>query len=129
MIFIGAILIGAIVGFLVPLTITDEIASWLVVAFFCVADAFLTELNIHLSRGAGTHVLTRIVFNFVFGFSILYMGARVGFDLYIVVIIPFAIRLLNNINWLKEHVADVIVDNNNGFASASATDDRMDGWN
>jgi len=122
-IFVGAVLIGAIIGLLTPITITNEVAIWFVVAFFCVVDAFLTELNIYLSRGVGTHVLTRIVFNFIFGFSILYIGARVGFDLYIVVIIPFAIRVLNNINWLKEHVADVLVDRNqNGRVAAQGAE-------
>ncbi len=106
MILVGAILFGAIIAFFLPINVTGDMTNWLIVAFFCVADAFLTELNIYLSRGSGTHILTRILFNFVFGYSILFLGERVGYDLYIVVVIPFAIRLLNNMNWLKEHVAD-----------------------
>jgi small basic protein len=106
MILIGAILLGAVLAFLIPLNVTSDMTNWLIVAFFCVADAFLTELNIYLSHGSGTHIMTRILFNFIFGYSILFLGERVGYDLYIIVAIPFAIRLLNNINWLKEHVAD-----------------------
>lgn len=106
MILVGAILLGAVIAFLVPINVTSELTNWVIVAFFCVADAFLTELNIYLSRRSGTHIMTRILFNFIFGYSILFLGERVGYDLYIVVAIPFAIRLLNNMNWLKEHVAD-----------------------
>lgn len=121
MILVGAILFGAIIAFFAPINVTGDMTNWLIVAFFCVADAFLTELNIYLSHGSGTHIMTRILFNFIFGYLILFLGERVGYDLYIVVAIPFAIRLLNNMNWLKEHVADQLGNGKNRKSSLNAS--------
>lgn len=108
MILLGALLIGALAGLFIPVEIERQYLMWLVVAFFCVADAFLTELNVFLAKKGGTHVLTRILFNLGFGFAILLLGQRLGFELYIVVLIPFAIRILNNLNWLKDHIFELV---------------------
>ena len=111
MILFGAILLGAVLGMLMPVTIAPQYADWLVVSIFCVADAFLTELNLFLRKKQGIHVLTRILFNTVFGGAILLVGERLGYDLYIVALIPFAIRTLNNINHLKEYLTEAIGEN------------------
>ena len=108
MILAGAVILGAIIGLLAPITISAGYLDWLVVAVFCVMDAFLTELNLFLHKKHGTNVLMRILFNAVFGGSILILGRHLGYDLYIIAVIPFAIRTLNNINHLKELLTETI---------------------
>ena len=114
MILIGAFLLGAAVCFLIPFNVGEEYVVWMIVGFFCVADAFFTELNVYLAERGGTHVFTRIIFSLAFAFLILFLGKRSGYDLCIVVLIPFAIRLLNNINQLKDHISDAAA--NGGFS-------------
>lgn len=108
MILIGLILLGALIGLFIPIEIERQYVTWIVVALFCTTDAFLTELNVYLSKKGGTHVLTRIIFNLAFGYLVLTLGHRLGFELYIVVLIPFAIRILNNLNWLKDHIFELV---------------------
>lgn len=110
MILVGAIILGALIGLAVPVSIEHAYMDWLVVAIFCVGDAFLSELNVYLHKKRGTHVLTRIMFNALFGAAILFIGERLGYDLYLVVIIPFAIRTLNNLNHLKDLLSESIAE-------------------
>ncbi len=108
MILIGLMLLGALAALLLPIHIERQFVTWIVVALFCTTDAFLTELNVFLAKKGGTHVLTRIIFNVAFGYSILLLGIGLGYDLYIVVLIPFAIRILNNLNWLKDRLFEMM---------------------
>lgn len=102
MILLGALFLGAVIAFLLPFDIAYQHVSWIVVAIFCVLDAFLCELTIFLAKGKATHVLVRIMINCVFGAGVLFLSAWIGYDLYLVVVIPLAIRILGSAGKIKE---------------------------
>ena len=108
MFFIIAVLVGILMGLLVPYNLTPSMLSYLAVALIAALDSVLGGLLANLHKRFNINVfMIGLVSNAILGIFLTFIGNILGISLSFAVIIVFGVRMFNNMAAIRRLTFDV----------------------
>jgi small basic protein len=99
------VLIGLLIGSFFPLTIPVEYAPFLTVALMAALDSVFGGLRAALEeKFDNTVFITGFFTNALMAAGLVYVGGRLGIDLYLVSILVFGLRIFQNLAIIRRYL-------------------------
>ncbi|MDR1701600.1 MAG: small basic family protein [Sporomusaceae bacterium] len=99
------LIIGLLIGSFFPLTIPVEYASFLSVALMAALDTVFGGMRSALEqRFDNTVFITGFFTNAFLAAGLVYVGGRLGIDLYLVSILVFGLRIFQNLAIIRRYL-------------------------
>lgn len=97
LITVVAILIGMVFGLIAPFVIPPAYSVYVAIAILAALDSVLGSISAYLNKNFDmTIFLTGFFGNALLAAFIIFLGERLGLDLYIAVVVVFGTRLFQN---------------------------------
>lgn len=107
MFFVVAVLIGVLLGLLVPYNLNASMLSYLAVALIAALDSVLGGLLANLNKQFNINVfMIGLVSNAILGILLTFIGNLLGISLSFAVIIVFGVRMFNNMATIRRLTFD-----------------------
>lgn len=101
---IVGILLGLLIGTFLPVSMPMEYAKYLSVALLASLDSVFGGLRAGLERKFDTMVfMTGFFTNALLAAGLVYIGERIGIDLYYVALLAFGLRVFQNLAIIRHH--------------------------
>lgn len=108
MFFIIAVLVGVLMGLLIPYNLTPSMLSYLAVALIAALDSVLGGLLANLHKKFNINVfIIGLVSNAILGIFLTFIGNILGISLSFAVIIVFGVRMFNNMATIRRLTFDI----------------------
>lgn len=108
MFFIIAVLVGILMGLLIPYNLTPSMLSYLAVALIAALDSVFGGLLANLHKRFNINVfMTGLVSNAILGIFLTFIGNILGISLSFAVIIVFGVRMFNNMAAIRRLTFDI----------------------
>lgn len=101
-------LLGLLIGFLVGLqfsfTVPAELSRYTAVGILAALDAVFGAIRAELNGSYDNKVfLSGLLFNSLLAAALVFVGDRLGVDLFIAAVVAFGVRLFNNLAIIRRH--------------------------
>ncbi|MBQ2932166.1 MAG: small basic family protein [Clostridia bacterium] len=108
MFFIVAVLVGILLGILIPYDLSPSMLSYIAVALIAALDSVLGGLlaNIHKRFNINVFIIG-LVSNAILGIFLTFIGNILGISLSFAVIIVFGVRMFNNMATIRRLTFDI----------------------
>ncbi len=108
MFFVIAVLVGVLMGLLIPYNLTPSMLSYLAVALIAALDSVLGGLLANLHKRFNINVfLIGLISNAILGIFLTFIGNILGISLSFAVIIVFGVRMFNNMATIRRLTFDI----------------------
>lgn len=102
MIAILGILIGIFIGWLLPFSVPPAYARYVSVAFLAGLDSVIGAVRADIEDKYDVLVfVSGFVTNALLAGALVYMGTRLGVDLYLAALVTFGVRIFENLAWIR----------------------------
>ena len=107
MFFVIAVLVGVLMGLLIPYNLNASMLSYLAVALIAALDSVLGGLFAYLNKRFNINVfMIGLVSNAILGIVLTFIGNILGISLSFAVIIVFGVRMFNNMAAIRRQTFD-----------------------
>ncbi len=107
MFFIIAVLVGVLLGILIPYNLNSSMLSYVAVALIAALDSVLGGLLANLNKRFNINVfMIGLVSNAILGIFLTFIGNILGISLSFAVIIVFGVRMFNNMASIRRLTFD-----------------------
>ena len=97
LIAIICLIIGGLLGFFVNINVTAVASVYIAIAIFACFDSIMGGLVAYTNKKFDLLVfLTGFFSNALLSIAIIYLGTKLGIDLYVAIVIVFSIRIFQN---------------------------------
>lgn len=108
MFFIVAVLVGILLGLLIPYNLSPSMLSYLAVALVAALDSVLGGLLANIHKRFNINVfMIGLVSNAILGIFLTFIGNILGISLSFAVIIVFGVRMFNNMATIRRLTFDI----------------------
>ncbi len=108
MFFIIAVLVGILMGLLIPYNLSPSMLSYLAVALVAALDSVLGGLLANIHKRFNINVfMIGLVSNAILGIFLTFIGNILGISLSFAVIIVFGVRMFNNMATIRRLTFDI----------------------
>ena len=108
MFFIVAVLVGILMGLLIPYNLSPSMLSYLAVALVAALDSVLGGLLANIHKRFNINVfMIGLVSNAILGIFLTFIGNILGISLSFAVIIVFGVRMFNNMATIRRLTFDI----------------------
>lgn len=108
MYFVIAVLLGILLGILVPYNLSSNTLPYVAVAIIAALDSVFGGLSANLNKRFDMNVFMMGLFsNAVLAVLLTYMGNLLGISLYFAVIVVFGVRIFNNLATIRRMTFDI----------------------
>ena len=99
------VMVGLLIGTFFPLTIPVEYAPFLTVALMAALDSVFGGLRAALEeKFDNTVFITGFFSNALMAAGLVYIGGRLGIDLYLVALLVFGLRIFQNLATIRRYL-------------------------
>lgn len=108
MFFIVAVLVGILLGILIPYNLSPSMLSYIAVALIAALDSVLGGLLANIHKRFNINVfMIGLVSNAILGIFLTFIGNILGISLSFAVIIVFGVRMFNNMATIRRLTFDI----------------------
>ena len=108
MFFIVAVLVGILLGILIPYDLSPSMLSYIAVALIAALDSVLGGLLANIHKRFNINVfMIGLVSNAILGIFLTFIGNILGISLSFAVIIVFGVRMFNNMATIRRLTFDI----------------------
>ncbi len=108
MIFVAAVVLGILLGILIPYNLTSSTLPYVAVAIVAALDSVFGGLVANLNKKFNMNIfLTGLVSNAILAVAITFMGNMLGISLNFAAIVVFGVRIFNNMASIRRITTDI----------------------
>lgn len=102
MIALLGILVGIFIGYLLPFSVPPALARYVSVAFLAGLDSVIGAVRADIEEKYDVLVfVSGFVSNAILAALLVYMGTRLGVDMYLAALVTFGVRIFENLAWIR----------------------------
>ena len=91
------LVIGGLLGFFLNIPVTTEASVYIAIAIFAALDSIMGGIVAYLNKKFDLAIFISGFFsNAIFSIAIIFMGTKLGIDLYMGIVIVFTMRIFQN---------------------------------
>ncbi len=108
MIFIAAVIVGILLGIVIPYNLTSATLPYVAVAIVAALDSVFGGLVANFNKKFNMNIfITGLVSNAILAVIITFMGNLLGISLYFAAIVVFGVRIFNNMASIRRITTDI----------------------
>ena len=108
MIFIIAVILGVMLGIIVPYNLTSSTLPYVAVAIIAALDSVFGGLAANFNKKFNMNVfMTGLISNAILAVLLTYMGDLLGINLFFAAIVVFGVRMFNNMAAMRRLTLDI----------------------
>ena len=97
------LIIGIIIGTLLPLEVLSVSNQVLTILVICATDALFCGLYAKIEKRFNALLFTfELILNLLIAFAIVYFGVIMGYDLFMAIAIIFGVRIFHNLSTINQ---------------------------
>lgn len=102
MVALIGIIVGIFIGYLLPIHVPPEYARYVSVAFLAGLDSVIGAVRANIEEKYDFLVfVSGFVTNALLAALMVFMGTRLGVDLYLAALVTFGVRIFENLGWIR----------------------------
>ncbi|WP_371381735.1 small basic family protein [Sporomusa aerivorans] len=102
---VAGLLVGLIIGMVFPITVPAQYAKFLSISLLASLDSVFGGLRAVLNSQFDNSVfITGFFTNALLAAALVYVGERIGIDLYYVALLAFGLRVFQNLAIIRRHI-------------------------
>lgn len=108
MIFVAAVVLGIVLGIIIPYNLTSDTLPYVAVAIVAALDSVFGGLVANNSKKFNMSIfIMGLISNAILAVLITWMGNLLGIDLYFAAIVVFGVRIFNNMATMRRQTLDI----------------------
>ncbi len=101
---LAGLLLGVLLGLVLQVSVSFELARYSAVAILAALDSVLGAVRAELDGTFSDRIfLSGFVTNALVAVLLTFVGDRLGIDLYLVALVAFGLRIFNNVALIRRH--------------------------
>ena len=96
------ILVGGLLGYFLNINVTSEASVYIAIAIFASFDSIMGGIVANFNKKFDLFIfVSGFFFNSILAAGIIYLGVKLGLDLYTAVVVVFSIRIFQNFGIIR----------------------------
>lgn len=101
---LAGLLLGVLLGLVLQVSVSFELARYSAVAILAAFDSVLGAIRAELDGSFNDRIfLSGFIVNALVAVLLTFLGDQLGLDLYLVALIAFGLRIFNNVALIRRH--------------------------
>ena len=96
------LVLGGLLGYFLNIKVSTEASVYIAIAIFAAFDSIMGEVASYITKKFDLGVFISGFFsNALLSIAIIYLGTKLGIDVYMAIVIVFAIRIFQNFGFIR----------------------------